>query len=225
MSSMKIALFSIFFFVPLLSSAMDCGSLQNHYGPFDYRDPANKGEKLNIVERAHFSDVTFSLALRGASAKEYFSKFSTGNKAKNTDIPNDIDYTLRAFPNHPMALYAMLQYQRQRGQPRPGIYVIGGYRPVECYFVRARQFAPDDGEVLLLYGIYLHKEKEYKKALEKYREAERLMPEDARVFYNMGLLYYDLGELIEAQAYADKAYAKGYPMQGLKNKLQKKVRE
>src|SRR6185437_7414630 len=32
-----------------------CGSLENAYGPFDYRDPAMRRERLPIVTRFHFT--------------------------------------------------------------------------------------------------------------------------------------------------------------------------
>lgn len=32
-----------------------CGSLQNAFGPFDYRDPSARGQPLQLVESAHFT--------------------------------------------------------------------------------------------------------------------------------------------------------------------------
>lgn len=196
--------------------AMDCGNLENHYGPFDYRDAYNRADKLPIVEAAHFSEVTYALALRAASNKEYFRKFTTGNKQKNTAIPNDIDYALRAFPNHPKALYAMSEYQRLAGPPSGHeSYPAAGYRKAECYYIRALAFVPDDAMVTMLYGVHFHKRKQYEKALDKYLESETLDPENIETKYNIGLLYHDMGDKAKAKLYAIKVYKSGYPLQGL----------
>ena len=154
---------------PTFVLSNECGSLANKYGPFDYRDAYARKEKLPIVVDSHFTDVTYQLALKGASDNEYMSKFkwgkvSTGTQ-KRTALPSDIDYTLRAFPNLPKALFAMSEYQRivdikTRKQRN--------YYSAECYFKRAIEFAPDDSAVYLVYGIHYHKRKNYKKALEQY---------------------------------------------------------
>jgi hypothetical protein len=67
-----------------------CGPLENAYGPYDYRtDKA----KLPIVLGAHFTPEVEAL-IRGATS---------------TRPGHDIDYTLRAIPNNPRALYSMMQ--------------------------------------------------------------------------------------------------------------------
>ncbi|MET0081754.1 MAG: hypothetical protein ABW079_01985 [Sedimenticola sp.] len=214
---------SIFVFVlmvsllPVRAQAEDCGSLQNHYGPFDYRVPSNRRDKLHRVERSHFSDVTYRFALAGASSKEYYKHFNTGNKAKNTAIPSDIDYTLRAFPNHRKALYAMSEYQRVVSSDNR--INSGTYRDAECYYIRALQFVPDDSKVLMLYGMHFHKRKQYERAREKYQLAEESGEKGADLFYNLGLVNYHLGIMDEAQKYADKAYKMGYPLKGLSKML------
>ncbi len=64
--------------------------------------------------------------------------------------------------------------------------------------------------------------KKSSKAQELYKEAEILMPESAQLFYNMGLLYFDMQQYENAISYANKAYGKHYPLPGLMNKLKKK---
>lgn len=65
-----------------------CGSLQNAFGPFDYRDPAARAESLQVVERYHFTADVEMLRRGKASA----------------NVLDDLNYTLRAFPNHHRAL-------------------------------------------------------------------------------------------------------------------------
>ena len=57
-------------------------------------------------------------------------------------------------------------------------------------------------------------------ALEQYSAAEKLAPHSAELHYNFGLLYFDLKNYKEAVAQARQAYAKGFPLPGLKRKLQ-----
>ena len=45
-----------------------CGTLTNAFGPFDYRDPAARGEPLHLVEMAHFTTNVEQL-VRGASGQ------------------------------------------------------------------------------------------------------------------------------------------------------------
>jgi tetratricopeptide (TPR) repeat protein len=44
--------------------------------------------------------------------------------------------------------------------------------------------------------------------------------ESSEIHYNLGLLFFELGELDSALLYAKKAYANEYPLPGLKNKLE-----
>ena len=175
-----------------------CGRLENAYGPFDYTNPIHVRDKLPIVERHHFTPNVDNL-IRGETG---------ANPVK------DIDYTLRAFPNHHRALYAMVRYQLQN--PRPS---NAGYYTMECYFDRARSFKPGDAYVSLIYGIYLHKIGNYQKALQTYNQVLAYLPDSAELFYNLGLTYVELKDTDNAVKSAVKAYKLGYPLGGLKSKL------
>ena len=67
-----------------------CGALQNAFGPFDYR--TERGYNLDVVESYHFTPPVEAL-IRGSSGT----------------IGGDLDYTLRAFPNHDRALNATIR--------------------------------------------------------------------------------------------------------------------
>jgi len=180
-------------------AAHDCGSLQYHYGPFDYTNPEDIKNRLPVVERFHFGSGVESL-----------------KKGINNELWQDLDYTLRVFPNHHRALNAMARYQlkhiRQAGQD---------YLSAECYFDRAIQLSPADGIVRMIYGIYLHNKGRLNDALQRYKEAEALQPDSAEVLYNLGLLFVDMKDLTSAYNYAKRAYAKGYPLPGLRNRLKR----
>jgi Flp pilus assembly protein TadD len=83
------------------------------------------------------------------------------------------------------------------------------------------RWRPGDGMVRLVYAIYLHRRGDLEAALVRYHEAEQLMPDSVEVHYNLGLLYADLGKLDLAKAEAAKAYADGYPLQGLRRKIER----
>lgn len=176
---------------------IDCGSLENAYGPFNYTDPDHFNNKLGVVERFHFTSKVESL-IEGESGA----------------LALDIDYTLRAFPNHHRALWSAAKLQLQQGWS-PAAH----YFSAECYFDRAMRFQPTDGMVRMIYGVYLHKKHAYKDALARYQEALELTPDSSEVYYNMGLLYIDTKDFTNAKIAAEKAYGMGYPLPGLKNQL------
>ncbi len=179
---------------------LECGRLENAYGPYDYTNPADVRERLPIVERFHFNQEVESLV-----------------SGQTGQLPGgDLAYTLRAFPNHHRALYAMVKYilknEHQRIPP-------GADYPGECYLMRAVRFNPKDVNVRIIYGIYLSSIGRENDALVQYEEAEELAPNNAEVHYNLGLLYRKLHRLDAAVEHARIAYRLGYPLQGLKNQL------
>jgi tetratricopeptide (TPR) repeat protein len=112
-------------------------------------------------------------------------------------------------------LFALARLVLRDGQPKGG-----RYRP-ECYFVRARVFAPDDPVVYEVYGYLLAGQGKKAEAVEFYERALSLDDGRAEAHYNLGLLYLDLGNVPKAQLHADRAYQLGYPLPGLRNRLQK----
>jgi tetratricopeptide (TPR) repeat protein len=179
--------------------AWDCGDLANGYGPFDYRKATLEQKKL--VEGAHFTAGVESL-LQGHRGK----------------IGADIDYTLRAFPNHPRALMAMVRLSEKEKRVQPD----GARYTVDCYFDRAMRFAHDDPHVRLIYGIYLLRRNNPQGALRQFEEAKTLGLEDPNLDYNLGLAYFELGDYAKSLDHAKRAYALGFPLTGLREKLQAK---
>jgi Flp pilus assembly protein TadD len=177
------------------NSLTECGPLQNAYGPYDYR---THRQELGIVEQYHLTPDVESLK-RG----------STGT------IGGDLDYTLRASPNHVRALTAIANWAvLNKSEKLPGAHYT-----VSCYFDRAIRFADDDPAVHMIYGTYLHRTGRRKEALKEYRRAEDLAPNNGNLQYNLGLLYFDLGDSDQALQHAHKAYALGFSLGGLKKKL------
>lgn len=176
-----------------------CGDMQakpGQYGPYDYR---KHPEKAPLVERFHFTPKVEAL---------------TGG-ASSTSIGGDIDYTLRAFPNHPRALYAMTRFSQLRGGASR---VPGATFPVECYFDRALRMAPDDAQVRALYADYLLRNKRSDEARAQLEAAEELEL-TPQIEYNLGLAWKALGENEKALTFAKRAYAGGIQFPALREQL------
>lgn len=164
-----------------------CGPLENSFGPFDYRDslPEQKG----LVESAHFTPAVEAL-IRGVTAR----------------LPGpDIDYTLRAFPNHHRALLATIRLGQREKQVQPG----GMRYSVECWLDRAVRWRPDDPIVRMIYASWLGPNGKRDAALRQLAEAERLAGDNPFTHYNVGLSYLELGEHERALAKAHQAMAMG----------------
>ena len=176
-----------------------CGGFDGGgYGPFDYRTDK---DKLQIVEKHHF-DVGVETLVRGKSTYR---------------IGGDIAYTLNAFPNHHRALMAMtnLAIREKTNQPDGSGYSM------ECWFDRAERFRPDDHMVKMLHGLYMLRLGRHQQAIDKLEQASANDVNDANLFYNLGLAYLDLRKYDLALENAHRAYALGFPLPGLKNRLQR----
>jgi Tfp pilus assembly protein PilF len=128
----------------------------------------------------------------------------------------DINFTLRVFPNHTRALYALARLEEKEGGRPKGVWWS-----VPCYFSRAIAFAPDDAGVRVVYGIYLLRRGASDQALKQLEAAHETIGSDPNLNYNLGLAYFDARQYDRALEYAKKAYALGFPLDGLKNKLKK----
>ena len=186
----------------ILAAEEDCGDpFVNGVGPWDYRnaDARSDPQKIPVVERYHFAPEVEQLE-KGQSL---------------TDLAGDLDYVLRAVPNHHRALYAISRYERQQGR------LSAEWRSAECYFERALTFTPDDGVVMMLFGIHWAVRGEHGNAVQSYDNAVKIIPDSAELHYNLGLSLFEIGEYEKSRDAAVKAYAGGYPLQGLRNKLER----
>jgi len=178
-------------------AASACGSLANAFGPYDYR--VERGQQLHLVESAHFTPPVEALI--------------GGNSGY---LGGDLDYTLRAFPNHHRALVSMMRYGERTKSPQPPNVRY----PIECYFVRAIRFQPDDSIVRMLYATFLQKQGREKEANAQLQQASVDAKDDAFTHYNIGLVYLDGKNYDEALRQAHRAYALGFPRMELKTRLQ-----
>lgn len=177
-----------------------CGNpFQTGTGPWDYRT-ASAAQRA-LVENRHFTaDVR---AMRGAGTTKHLAA--------------DIGYTLRVFPNHHQALMTMSDWALKTRQNPPQ----GSEFTVECWFERALIFAPDDAMVKTVYGTALIKRGKAKEAIAQLEAALQQAGNNANVHYNLGLAYFDVKDYAKALESAHAAYRLGFPLPGLKNKLQR----
>lgn len=178
---------------------LPCKGEAQGYGPYDYTNGMHVKEKLPIVERYHFT--TGVEALRVGSGQSHY-------------VVGDLDYTLRAFPNHHRALFAVIRYEAKQ-DPKKRKLVTSP----ECYLQRAIAFSPSDAKSRLLFGIYLHRKGKHEDAEGLYHQAIKLSPQLAEAHYNLGLLLMDEERYAEAKEHAVKAYKLGYPLPGLQRRL------
>lgn len=175
-----------------------CGDLKTSYGPFDYRKRSEFPSNFEIVESYHFTpDV------------------ENGIKGATGTIGGDLQYTLAVIPNHLRALATLTRVALSK----KAVQLESMKYPVECYFERATRYAPDDGAVRAAYGSYLYALDKPDQAFVMFKEAVRLDPDNPTINYNLGLAYAKRKEYALAMTHAKKAYAQGFPLPGLKNKL------
>lgn len=181
------------------TGTLACGSLENGYGPFDYRGTDARGRA--IVEKFHFT-----------------SKVETLQGGSTASTPGgDLAYTLRVFPNHPRALMATIKFsERTKKNPPPEMVYT-----VHCWLDRAERFKPDDATVKMLFGIYLIRSGKAREAIPKLEAALELSDNDANTLYNLGLAYFDLKEFDKSLELAHRAYSQGFPLPGLRDKLRR----
>jgi Tfp pilus assembly protein PilF len=179
------------------AQAESCGSLFGDGLNVDYTDPA-QAPMIATINRNHFNEGVETLV-----------------KGQTATVEGDLDFILRNSPNHHRALYAMAEYHLRAGTEK---FRLERYS-IRCWFDRAMRFAPSDGAVRVIYGIYLHKKREFAEAEQRYKEGLALNPGFAEGHYNLGLLYVDTRRYDDALVHAHEAYRLGYPLQGLKRKL------
>lgn len=172
-----------------------CGDLWNAYGPYDYRTDR---DRLAIVERFHFTPQVEAL-ISGKSGR----------------IGGDLDYTLRAFPNHHRALLAMARYSEKLKTDKPD---RANYT-VDCYFDRAMRFAPDDSVVRVIFATHLAKTQREEFAVKQLEVASEVAKDNSFSQYNIGLVYLEMKRYDLALRQAHKAIELGFPGTELKTKL------
>lgn len=182
------------------SDGQQCGNpFVNHFGPFDYRTAPTATKAL--VENIHFTPGVATLT------KPATTMFVT--------MAQDIGYTLQVFPNHHRALLTMEKAgQRFKRDPPPGANYT-----VECWYLRAIRYRPDDTVARSLYAQFLGRQRRVADAERQLDLAADQAKDSPLSSYNIGLVYLEVGLHDKALAQAHRAAAAGYPRPELANAL------
>lgn len=166
-----------------------CGPIYNtgHYGPYDYR--TDKG-KLAIVEKFHFAPEVENL-IRGQSS---------------VFVGDDLNYVLKAAPNHHRALVSIMRFGERTKSPQPPYLAYS----IECFLERAVRFKPDDTVARALFAEYLGKTGRKAEAARQLDAAIHYAPDDGFANYNFGLVFFELRAYDRALQQAHKARKLGF---------------
>jgi tetratricopeptide (TPR) repeat protein len=179
-------------------AAVECEAFRWEPERLDY-NAAKDRRRISQVESHHF-DARVESLVRGQTGR-----WPGG----------DIDFLVRYSPNHHRGLAALVRLSLRDKTPKP----VGVNIPVECYLLRALEFTPSDAEIHKIYGTYLARLGRDPEAIAKFEQAEKLTPDDPVIAYNLGLLLTEKRDFERARMYAEKAYAGGLQLPGLRDKL------
>ena len=203
----------MFFSFPVVAqvNASLCGPLGNGFGPYDYRsdyyvsapgDQETHQYKRALVDGAHFTRRV-----------ELLMGAQSGGQIGPPG--GDLDYTLRAFPNHHRALISVMKYgEKQKSQKPEGLRY-----DVECYFERAVRFQPNDAIARMLYATFLTKNNRVPEAVAQLEISTVVAKDNAFTHYNVGLVYFDMKNYGKALAQAHRAQALGFERTELRELL------
>lgn len=176
----------------------DCPSSYDFDGAVDYYDPVHQ-TKIRGIEGNHLNADVENL-VRGQSST----------------IAGDLRFILREIPNHHRAMAALARLALRENQER---FPESNQFTVTCWLHRATVFNAGDAQAFTMLGVYLGRKGDTKESIEQLLIADRLLPNDAEISYNLGLMYFEAGDFQKSLSYAKAAYSRGFPLQGLQRKL------
>ncbi len=123
---------------------------------------------------------------------------------------NECNFILNIFPNHPSALLVVAQICEQWKS---------GVCQIEEKFERARSVNPTAPGTFVVQGIYLSRTKQYPGAIQSFERALELDADQVNAHYNLALTYIETKQFDLANAHAQRAYALGATLPGLRSRL------
>lgn len=165
----------------------------------DYYDPNEKLRDPHIFKNVELAHIT------GGGYREY-------GKRHYDRAYGHVEFALHYYPNHPKGLYLLSEVCVKWKSPKCD---------ADGYFERAIELNPSIAQTHTLHGLHLHRTGRLKEALEAYKKALELDPNSVYAHYNVGLLYFDMGQYALANEHAQRSYALGSQYPGLREKLQR----
>jgi tetratricopeptide (TPR) repeat protein len=160
----------------------------------DYYTNVNKSI-LSTVERYHLGPGEEKL-----NAKHYIAAQA------------DFQFILNYYPNHPRALLLMAELCETWKSPTCDL---------EQVFNRAVARNPNIATTFVIIGIDQERTKRIPAAIESFKHALAIEPDSVNANYNIALAYLDSGQYDLANEHAQKAYALGAPLPGLRDRLER----
>jgi tetratricopeptide (TPR) repeat protein len=157
-------------------------------------------------------------AARGSNAVTVVELYHLGpceKRLAERDYPRamaECGFILKIFPNHPTALLLTAQICEQWKSPRCML---------DDVFERAVSINPKAPETFVVQGIHLHRINQYAKAIQSFKYALELDPDEMNAHYNIALTYLETKQFDLANTHAQRAYALGARLPGLRDRLTK----
>jgi tetratricopeptide (TPR) repeat protein len=183
--------------ITLLFMSLATGVGHAQTGGRDYYAPRLTNDDRSLFENVEKFHLPQAQAQRG--------------KTTFPSVKGDLDFILRYYPNHPVALDLMSQLCV--ASP-----LLAGC-DMEDYFAAAIAVNPRAAPTFVVYGIHLQRKGRIADAVLQYRKALQLNANSVNAHYNMALALFDLKQFEESNAHAQVAYALGAPYPGLRDKL------
>ena len=180
----------------LLGSCIALGAMAQGAGdkPSDYFASRGSGH-LIVVEKFHLG-----------KCEQHFREHDWRRTVA------ECNFILRQFPNHPTALLLVSQ---ACDQWKTGACLL------DDVFERAVAINPKAPGTYVVQGIYLNRTKQYATAIQRFKTALELDPDNMNAHYNLALTYLDTSQFELANEHAQRAYALGATPPGLRHLLQK----
>jgi tetratricopeptide (TPR) repeat protein len=188
--------------VALLLAVAACAALPLHAQTGTYAEPGNYDyyasggtELLRNVERYHVGPGEQKLRSR-----QY--QYAYG----------DFTFILHYFPNHPQALMLIAQTCDRWKSPHCDLAET---------FEKAIAVNPTAPGTWVVQGIVQSRAKQWPAAIASLKRAVELDPRSLNGHYNLGLAYLETGQFELANQHAQRAYALGAPVPGLRDRLKR----
>lgn len=122
----------------------------------------------------------------------------------------ECNFILKIFPNHPVALDVAAQVCERWNSPTCLL---------DDLFQRAVLINPRVAQTYVVRGIHYYRTHQYPKAIDDFKHALELEPNSTNAHYDLALTYLETKQFDLANVYAQKAYALGAPLPGLRERL------
>jgi len=123
------------------------------------------------------------------------------------------EFILNAYPNQPQVLNLLSD-----------LCVVRWKSPTcdpDSWFEKALATNPNVAGTYVVYGIHLQRKRQIPEAIEVLNKALEMEPNSINAHYNLGLAYFELKDYAKANEHAQKSYALGASVPGLRDKLTK----